>query len=45
MAKTRANKEFNDNIKNLSNYSFGGVSPLKIMKTSKSLAQMNNSLI
>jgi hypothetical protein len=28
----------NLNQKNLSNYSFGGVSPMKIMKTSQSLA-------
>jgi len=31
-------KNTNLNQKNLSNYSFGGVSPMKIMKTSQSLA-------
>jgi hypothetical protein len=34
MLKKRGNKNINDNLKNLSNYSFGGVSPLKILKTS-----------
>jgi len=37
MLKTKAGKEFQESLKNLSNYSFGGVSPMKILKTSKSL--------
>jgi hypothetical protein len=35
-------KNTNSIQRNLSNYSFGGVSPMKIMKSSQSLAQVNN---
>ena len=45
MLKKNGNKNYNDNMKNLSNYSFGGVSPLKIMKTSQSLAHVGNQSI
>jgi hypothetical protein len=45
MLKKNGNKNYNDNMKNLSNYSFGGVSPLKIMKTSQSLAHVANQSI
>ena len=45
MLKKSGNKNFNDNMKNLSNYSFGGVSPLKIIKTSQSLAHVGNQSI